>query len=279
MTYDSAQLAQAYQNACLEEIEALKPGNVHIYADGHDMVVQDFIRSAEVSSKTIALPNLSLGVRIYHSVDATWQTVGCNTNLGIVLLCAPLVQAALMQNKYSLTDNLTQVLATTTIEDAQKVFEAIQLVKPAGLGHSDQYDVRDQAHCTLLQAMEVAERRDMVARQYSNGFDQVLHEALPCYQQALLAWERPAWAATAMYLYWLSHYPDSHVQRKYGEEAAQQLQDEAIVHAEAYAKHANPKQYLPQLMQFDQDLKARGINPGTSADLTVATLLLHRIII
>jgi triphosphoribosyl-dephospho-CoA synthase len=34
---------------------------------------------------------------------------------------------------------------------------------------------------------------------------------------------------------------------------------------------------LPDLLQWDASLKQRGINPGTSADLTVATLFAHRL--
>ena len=36
-------LENAYYNACMAEIQALKPGNVHMFADGHGMTVQDFI--------------------------------------------------------------------------------------------------------------------------------------------------------------------------------------------------------------------------------------------
>ena len=32
-------------------------------------------------------------------------------------------------------------------------------------------------------------------------------------------------------------------------------------------------------MTWDSELKQRGINPGTSADLTVATLFVHRLLL
>jgi triphosphoribosyl-dephospho-CoA synthase len=38
-----------------------------------------------------------------------------------------------------------------------------------------------------------------------------------------------------------------------------------------------PEQILPALLTWDAALKAKFINPGTSADLTVATLFAHRL--
>ncbi len=269
------QLAQAYKIACLAEIEALKPGNVHIFADGHGMQVQDFIQSAEASSAVITQPELVLGERIYLSVEATWGAVNCNTNLGIILLCAPIIQAALLSATTNLRSRLVQVLTNTTQLDAEWVFKAIQMAKPAGLGHAKMHDVNDSADCTLLEAMQASAEKDFIGLQYANGFLQLFEEGLPHYEIALSRWQRPAWATTALYLYWLSHYPDSHIARKYGDAMAKQVQAEAVVHYEALNVLENPKLYLSQLLAFDQSLKSRNINPGTSADLTVATLLIH----
>lgn len=271
------QLAQLYKIACLAEIEALKPGNVHIFADGHGMQVQDFIQSAEASSSVITKPGLTLGERIYQSIEATWQVVQCNTNLGIILLCAPIIQAALLPTTTSLRQQLMQVLANTTKTDAEWLFKAIQLASPAGLGRVDQHDVHDEVMCTLLVAMQTSADKDLICQQYNNGFLNVLEEGLPQYQAALSRWERPAWATTALYLFWLSHYLDSHIVRKYGTELAVQVQKEALEHYAILLSLDNPKNHMPQLLAFDQSLKARGINPGTSADLTVAVLLLQQL--
>lgn len=269
--------AQAYKNACLAELEALKPGNVHIFADGHGMVVEQFISSAEASVGYISEAGLSLGQRIYKAIEATQQSVGCNTNLGIVLLCAPLLQATLKQSSSSFQECLADVLASTTEDDAQYLFDAIRLASPAGLGQSEQHDVHHKADCTLLEAMQAAAMKDFVALQYANGFHQIATEGLSHYQQALQRWERPAWATTALYLYWLAHYADSHVVRKYGHEVADALKKEAQLHYLEFLKQDNPKLYLPPLRAFDRELKERGLNPGTSADLTVATLCWHHL--
>lgn len=271
-------IEQHYQRACFAEIEALKPGNVHVFADGHGMQVQDFIKSAEASAAVISQPGLALGQRIYQSVDATWQTVGCNTNLGIILLCAPIIQALLQQplavDAENLTNQLSQVLTQTTKIDANWLFKAIKRANPGGLGQSDAHDVNDEATVTLLEAMQYSAEKDMIALQYSSNFSAIIHNGLPQYQQALSRAERSAWAITELYLYWLSRYPDSHIMRKFDLNTAQQVQAEALVHYNAFSVQQKPNQYLSALMTFDASLKKRNINPGTSADLTVATLFL-----
>ncbi len=266
----SQMLAQAYLEACLLELQALKPGNVHVFADGHGMTVQDFIRSAEVSSLVIAQPALSLGQRILQSVQATQSAVNCNTNLGIILLCAPITQAVLMQNGNALQANIHAVIETSTLEDAEACFAAIRLAKPGGLGESSQHDVREPARTTLLEAMHHAQDRDMIARQYVTDFPEVL-EGARFYQQTRQTYNA-AWSATALYLGILSQWPDSHIQRKHGQAVALAVQAEAAQQLAQLLALDNPKLAQKSLLAWDKALKGQGINPGTGADLTVAAI-------
>ena len=266
-------LADAFKAACMAELEALKPGNVHIFADGHGMTVQDFMTSAEAASVVIAQPNLSLGERILQSVQATQNAVKINTNLGIILLCAPLVQAALQPSTLTFMQSLKSVLANTTIEDAENTFAAIRQANPAGLGESTQDDVNQVAVNTLLAVMQQGAARDLIAQQYANNFADVL-ASVEHYQQLLLKWQRPAWAATAVHLRFMTQFLDSHIVRKQGEAIAKMVQAEAAAHEADFLKTYNPKNYQMPLLRFDADLKKRGLNPGTSADMTVATVLL-----
>ena len=274
---NSEQLANVFNAACMAELEALKPGNVHIFSDGHGMTVQDFIASAEAASEIITQPNLSLGERILRSVQATQNAVKMNTNLGMILLCAPIIQAKLNTHGTGLQANIHGVLVNTTVEDAEACFAAIRLAKPAGLGSSDVHDVQQPADCTLQTAMQQAADFDSIARQYSNHFADVF-DGVTYYQKMLNCWQRPAWAATALHLHFMSSFLDSHIARKQGETMAKLVQNEAAEHAHEFAKNFNPKNYQSALMTFDAALKKRGLNPGTSADLTVASLFLHAII-
>lgn len=273
MSSQSDQLAHAFRSACLAEIEAIKPGNVHIFADGHGMVVQDFIRSAEAASAVIAQPSITVGQRIFDAVDATWNTVGCNTNLGVILLCAPIIQAALSGKKSTLRERLEETLQGLTIGDATLAYRAILKASPAGLGESARYDVHVPPSVTLLVAMQEAQQRDLIARQYANGFADVLDGARR-YQNTLQRWQRPAWATTAVYLGFLANFADSHIARKHGAAVALAVQEEAKAYEQALLAQDNPKTCQRDLLKFDADLKARSLNPGTSADLTVASFLI-----
>lgn len=271
-------LQHAYLQACLAELEALKPGNVHIFADGHGMQVQHFIDSAEASAAPLcddlALGPRTLGQRILQALQATYAKVGCNTNLGIILLAAPVVQACLQYPHLPLAAGLQQVLQQTSVEDAACVFEGIRLVSPAGMGQRDEHDVTKTPQITLLHAMQLASQHDMVARQYVEAYERIFSTAMPLYDQYSQQWGRTAWALTAVYLYWLSSVPDSHIARKYGDTVAHEVQHTASGHYQAFTALENPKHYMSALLQWDASLKQAGINPGTSADLTVVTAMI-----
>ncbi len=221
--------------------------------------------------------HLSVGERILKSIEATQQAVACNTNLGIVLLCAVIIEAALAQNdtalKQPLKERIAGVLKQLTVADAQLAFAAITLANPAGLGSSQLHDVNASAEVSLLHAMQAAQHRDLIAQQYANGFDDILGLGLTSHKTAMSQWQNQIWATTFVYLNFLAQFADSHIVRKFGQKLAHQVQQEAQQHLNAITLLDNPKLYLRTLMIWDADLKQRGINPGTSADLTVATCL------
>jgi triphosphoribosyl-dephospho-CoA synthase len=270
-------IALHYRDACMAELSAVKPGNVHMFADGHGMVVQDFIKSADASSQVIATPNLSVGERILSAIKSTWDAVGCNTNLGIVLLAAPMVQATYSKDGFN-NHALQEVLNNLSVDDAVKAYEAISIATPAGLGEVQQHDVHQTPQITLLEAMRVAADRDLIAQQYANGYQDIFNFGVTTYQHYLAKWERPAWAVTATYLAFLAEFEDSHIARKYGTEVARTIQQLAKKHFQSFTSQENPKRYLATLLAWDSDLKSRDINPGTSADLTVATIFANTLL-
>lgn len=272
--YTSEQLAKAYKTACMAELQALKPGNVHVFSDGHGMTIHDFIKSADVTADIIAQPDLSLGERIFYAVEATQQAVGQNTNLGVLLLCAPLVDAALnADGQQTLQQALNDTLMQLSVEDAKSVASAIVLANPAGLGNSDLHDVRKEPSVTLLELMESAQKQDRIAWQYANAYEDVLGFGVGRYSDAMSKWQNSAWATTALYLGMLTLNPDTHVIRKYGQTLADALSKEALDIETVYWQTDNPKLVQKLLLEWDESLKMRAVNPGTSADLTVATLL------
>ncbi len=266
-------VADAVWRACIEELEAPKPGNVSFASAGHGMEAQDFVTSARCSAEVLGTPDLSLGERVLRSIEATRAAVGCNTNLGIVLLCAPLAQAALEGNpQRPLRARLEEALSVAGIDDTERVFAAIRLAAPGGLGASDRHDVRSSASAPLLAVMREAEDRDRVARQYARCFEDVFDLGLPVLARSRARWPH-AQAVVALYLAFLARFKDSHIERKLGTVAAEAVRREAMQLVESLESSKSPEMNIEELAHFDRSLKRRGINPGTSADLTVATLL------
>ncbi|MGB4812036.1 MAG: triphosphoribosyl-dephospho-CoA synthase [Methylophilaceae bacterium] len=270
-------IGNAYKAACLAELEALKPGNVHIFADGHGMTIDHFIKSAEATAPVISMPDLTVGQRIYLAVEATQQVVGLNTNLGIILLCAPLIQAAWHDNG-NLHQTLQSVLKNLTVDDAQLAAKAIQLAKPGGLGHADLHDINALPQVTLLTMMQAAESRDRIAWQYAHDFLDVFEFGQMKYQNAMNKFQNQAWATSALYLAYLAKYPDTHVARKHGEALALAVMLEAQEVEKHYWLTDYPKLMQQQLLNWDSKLKQGQLNPGTSADLTVVTIFLTKLV-
>jgi len=267
-------LVEAYRKACEVELQAFKPGNVSVYSDGHDMTVEDFRISLDVSSGPICDPSYSLGKKIYYAVRATREAVGCNTNLGIILLCAPLIHA--VQNRQTgqvLRDALQDVLKATTKDDADWVFRAITLASPGGLGDSEQADVSEKASVTLLEAMEIAANKDRIAYQFTSCYKDIFEFTILLYNSILAKFGNFYWAALAVYAGMLAQYPDSHVERKYGRQYSGWVSSQMREIQKALINTDNPESLLPLLYEVDQAFKEKGINPGTTADITVATVL------
>jgi triphosphoribosyl-dephospho-CoA synthase len=75
----------------------------------------------------------------------------------------------------------------------------------------------------------------------------------------------------------LSAFPDSHIVRKFGIQCADDVKRKASSLHVKLRTSEDAAQLLPDILTWDAALKADGINPGTSADLTVATLFAHRL--
>jgi triphosphoribosyl-dephospho-CoA synthase len=303
-------LEECVRRACVLEATARKPGNVHPESD--PAAYDDLLRSANAIAPVIAQAETQgLGATVLEAIRATRRVVDHNTNLGIVLLLAPM---AAVPRDVPLEEGIDEVLARTTRRDARDVYEAIRLAEPGGLGRVPRQDVSKRPTCTLVGAMRLAADRDLVAAQYCDGFSEVLDEGVLALQAAILAAQlraggdphssltapgkqqgRPALptppaqvAANAsletfaggpldegiihFYLYLLSRYLDSLIFRKCGIRAAKQV----ARRASAVLAAGGPATDLgtQRLAEFDAWLRADGNrrNPGTTADLVAACL-------
>jgi triphosphoribosyl-dephospho-CoA synthase len=256
--------------ACLLEVTAPKPGNVHRGCDFEDMTFVDFVVSATAIGPVMqAACDQGVGRTVLRAIQATRQRVTVNTNLGSVLLLSPL---ACVPADQPLESGVSQVLARLTAEDARQVYEAISLAQPGGLGRAEQMDVAGPPPADLLAAMQAAAERDLVARQYVQGFEQVFRVAVP----SLVRGTESGWCLTDAIIHTqmrlMRDYPDSLIARKNGLDVARRSA-ELAARVLGSGQPGDPA-YHRELSDLDFWLRsnAHRRNPGTTADLLVAAL-------
>jgi triphosphoribosyl-dephospho-CoA synthase len=256
------------QVACVWEATARKPGNVTRFHDFADVTYLDFVLSAAAIGPAMAACRRKVGATVLEAVRATRQVVRTNTNLGIVLLLAPL--AAVPEGE-DLRAGVERILAGLDVEDARLVYEAIRLAAPGGLGQVEEQDVRDEPTLPLRAAMALAADRDLVARQYANGFAEVL-DSVPVLTAGLERTASVERAIISAYLYLLAAHPDTLIARKQGPAEA----EEASRRARQVLDRRWPEDREGWVALADLDAWLRECgnkrNPGTTADLITASL-------
>jgi len=273
----SDELRRAFRWACALDVQARKPGNVSQASAGHRMQAGLFIASAAAAAGPLCEHGAAVGERIERAVRATLAVAHCNTNLGILLLCAPLALAcdswSREQGLPALRQGLNDVLQGLDVADARAAYRAIAAAQPGGLGDAAQQDVRAEPTIGLREAMALAADRDRIAFQYRHGHADIFELGLPAFVSQAQATGRGRTAAMQRcYLEYLAAFPDSHIVRKHGAAAAHSVMAEAL----PWRDRSRAGEVLdadPAFAAWDASLKARAINPGTSADLSVATAL------
>jgi triphosphoribosyl-dephospho-CoA synthase len=258
------------QLACIWEATARKPGNVHRSCDFADLTYVDLLQSAAAVAPVLeSAPHLGVGRTILEAVRATRQVAPTNTNLGIVLLLAPL---AAVPPSEDLQAGLPRVLSGLDVADARAAYEAIRLAVAGGLGRAPEQDIREEPTKSLRAVMALAAERDLIARQYANGFEEVFHAGVPALRQGLEQTHNLEDGIIFCHLRLLSRYPDSLIVRKRGLAEA----EEASRGARSLLDHGWPRAEASRqaLADFDRWLRAEGHsrNPGTTADLVTACL-------
>ena len=257
--------------ACLLEVSAPKPGNVHRGADFEDLTFIDFVFSAVAIAPAMdqACQGASVGQTVLSAVRATRSVVQSNTNLGTILLLAPL---AMVPQSVGLSTGVMDVLRRLTAEDARQVYEAIRLAQPGGLGRVDQFDVGGDPPGDLMDAMRLAADTDMVARQYAGGFAEVFQQVLPW----LVEGQDKGWplvdAIIHSHVRLMARFPDSLIQRKCGEDIASRAS--GMAQGVLDAGDPGEEAYFQALADLDFWLRGdhHRRNPGTTADLVAAGL-------
>jgi triphosphoribosyl-dephospho-CoA synthase len=281
--FTAGDVAAAVQLACLLEVSAPKPGNVSPGRNFVDLRYEDFLASAVAIGEPLAGAGARpLGPTIRLAIEATARWTRSNTNLGIVLLLAPLAKAALQMNGGDLRPHVRAVLEKTDVQDAREVYAAIRRASPGGLGRAASQDVAGDPSVSLLETMRLAAHRDGIAREYATGFETTFEVAAPTLEQARrdgLPWND---AVVETFLKVLAHAPDTHIIRRGGAAIAKAASDQARRALEAGGVRTGAgRQAIDELERTLRDSpspeasarqKPNVGNPGTSADLTAAAI-------
>jgi triphosphoribosyl-dephospho-CoA synthase len=272
-------VAAAAQIACLVEVQAVKPGNVSRGRDLPGLTYRDFVLSATCIGPSFRRASgradrAGVGRLILDAVRATRRHVKTNTNLGVILLLAPLASAALSRGRGPLRDRLRRALRGLTVADARLAYQAIRLARPGGLGNVGDQDLSRPPTRTLLDCMRLAAGRDAIAREYATDFETTFTVGLPTLR-ALRARHLPLPdAATQTYLTLLASQPDTLIARKRGAAQARKVSVMARRVLEAGGLLTPRGRKMVEALDRRLRRPRPPLNPGATADLTVAALFL-----
>ncbi len=249
------------------EAAAPKPGNVHPLASFPDLCFADLVAAALASAAVLdRAPHQPLGRTILDAVSASRAAADTNANLGIVLLTAPL--AAVADGVPISPEAVADVLGGLSRDDAADIYAAIALARPGGMGTVSWADVAGTPPDDILDAMEAAADRDLIARLWSRGFAPLFTGPAADLASAIAAGRPLLDAVVEAHLRQLAREPDSLIARRHGRATADAMSRQA---ASIMALPAADRPVA--IAAFDASLREpRRINPGTTADLIAAAL-------
>jgi len=290
--------------AALLEVSAYpKPGNVHRLRDFPGTSYEHFLagavstmpwmreladRSNEMKDARRDWGSLGIGESILGAVRdmLTWQRGG-NVHLGVILLFAPIAAAAGAVaeggrvDPIRLTASIREIVGAATPRDAVAIYRAISLaMSKENLGEVDELDVADPASLvyilekgvTPLDVFSICAERDSVCSEWVTGFTVVVSEGYPCLADQLRRGLNVNDSVVNTFLRLLSTHPDSLIRRKRGPEAALAVSERAKGVLDAGGAASDHGRRM--LIELDEELQRTNgaLNPGTTADLTAASL-------
>ena len=269
----SRRIGDCVRIACVWEAAARKVGNVHPNAGFHDLSFTDFvIAAALVADPMEQCRDVGIGRAILSAVESVRLFFKTNPNLGIILLFAPIAAAA--GREEPLRQAIELVLEELTVEDARYAYQAIRLARPGGLGEVPEQDVSVEPTINLREAMRLSADRDMIARQYAEGFCDLFEFCLPTLIDSLQRRNNVEEAIIDTQLHFMARFPDSLIVRKCGNAVAEEvrLYAEKVVSLGGIARPEGRREGI----ELDRYLRSDGnrFNPGTTADLIAASLFM-----
>ncbi|MGN0177667.1 MAG: triphosphoribosyl-dephospho-CoA synthase [Methanobrevibacter sp.] len=279
--YEIAKMAQIA--SALEVSGYPKPGNVHRTRDYEDMEFEDFIISGIVIGDTIReactdvdVENPKLGKFILQAVAETDRWIKNNTNLGIVMMITPIAVAAAISKSFDeIRENIKVLMANTSVDDACNLYDAISIADAGGMGDQDEYDVASgnaknelrENKQTMFDVLKISAPWDMLAREMTSDMPAVFEIGYPTYHK--LSKEKSKNESCVLtFLTILSQVPDTLISRKYGSDEALKIS----MMTRDLLNIKDESDFEDKVKEFDEFLFKNKYNPGTTADLTAASI-------
>ena len=291
---EAKEIAKLAQIASVLEVSGWpKPGNVHRTRNYDDMVFQDFVISGVVIGDTMEevanqakeiddLSNAELGKYILQAVNETNRWIETNTNLGIMMMCIPIAASAAISNSFDeIQENVGHLMDATTVEDAVNLYDAINVADAGGMGDQEEFDVmsekaKDELRAnnqTMYDVLKISAGWDRLANELTSKMPVCFEIGYPTFSDFWKTCDdvdviNKASVLTFMTI--LSQVPDTLISRKYGNEIAEAVSRKA----EGILKFKDDDSFVEKLLEFDDYLYENKYNPGTTADLTAASIFL-----
>jgi triphosphoribosyl-dephospho-CoA synthase len=179
--------------------------------------------------------------------------------------------------------NMKLAVESTTAQDAVNLYDAIAIASPSGLNDAPDLDVNDansktrliEEDVSLYQVFKIGAGYDDICYEWVNNFPIAFELAYPYLMEQLYAKKKCLnTAITHTFLKVLSERPDTFISRKVGLEKTLDVSKDAKNVLELGGLDT-PKG-RESILLFDRKLRECGnnYNPGTTADITAATLAL-----
>jgi triphosphoribosyl-dephospho-CoA synthase len=299
-------VASCAQLSILLEVSAYpKPGNVHRLHDFLTTRYEHFLAGSVAVSPSInrlaqsgfdvkaghkTWEELRLGNCVYSAIKDSfkWQSGG-NVNLGIVLLFAPIAAAAgyILKDEIIQVDDLirvaNEVMKSTTPKDAVSVYRSIRYsMTDKVLGSVSDLDVSERSSLkqilrdkiSLYEIFIKCAERDTICNEWISGYNITAKKSYPYLLKAIKSSCNINTATIDTFLYVLSENPDSLIVRKNDLTTAKHVSDRAREILDHGGYSSDKGRRLTEMLDLDLQGTNGLLNPGTTADLTAASLFI-----
>lgn len=284
-------IARCCQLAMALEVSATpKPGNIDRTHDFDDTRYEHFIASA-ISAYPVmydaAANRYSVGKLLEMAVAESnrWQKGG-NTHFGAFLLLIPLAMSAgkLLSSKEKITAdeifaNAYEIVQGTDTNDAIDFYRCFQSagvkvkdVEDLDLQDSGAIEDIQEKGITLYKLMEISSGYDLIAREWARGFPETEATAIRI-SELIESGLGVNHAIIQAFIELLAARPDTFIQTKSGKVIAEAVSRDAEEIVSKIHK-SGIVENLPLIEDFDEQLIEKHNNPGSTADIIIASLFI-----